>query len=75
MKKFLYIAEGGNLQEMESVSAEMVFRSIAYFYSTNKQIVIIDTETNKATIWRRKIGWDGNLISITNVSENYTIEG
>lgn len=49
---------------MDSVSAEMVYRSISCFYRPSVRIIIIDTETHEASIFTRKIDLDGNLVCI-----------
>lgn len=64
MKKFLYIAEGGRLNFLESTSHEMVYSSIAYFYNPSTRVVVIDTETNEACIFTRTLDKNGNLIAI-----------
>lgn len=64
IKRFMYVAECGNLQYMDSVSAEMVYRSISYFYMPSVRIIIIDAETHEASIFTRKLDRNGNLVCI-----------
>ena len=64
IKRFMYLAEGGNMQYLDSVSAEMVYRGVCYFYSPWKKIIIIDTETHEASIFTRKLDLNGNLVCI-----------
>ena len=64
MKRFLYMAEGGRLNYIDSVSSEMVYSSIAYFYNPSTKVVVIDTETNEASIFTRILDKNGNLIDI-----------
>lgn len=64
IKRFMYIAEKGSINFMDSVSAEMVYRSISCFYQPYTKIVIIDTETHEANIFTRKIDLSGNLVCI-----------
>lgn len=64
MKRFLYMAEGGRLNYLDANSSEMVYRCVAYFYNPSTKIIIIDSETNIANIYTRKIDNNGNLISI-----------
>lgn len=69
IKRFIYLAEKGNINFIDSVSAEMAYRSICYFYMPYTKIIVIDTETNKASIFTRKLDENGNLISIFNELE------
>lgn len=64
IKRFMYVAEKGNINFMDSVSAEMVYRSISCFYQPYTKIVIIDTETHEASIFTRKLDRNGNLVCI-----------
>lgn len=64
MKRFLYMAEGGRLNYLDATSSEMVYRCVACFYSPSTKIIVIDSETNIANIYTRKIDNNGNLISI-----------
>ena len=40
IKRFMYLAEKGNINFMDSVSAEMVYRSVCCFYQPYIKIVI-----------------------------------
>ena len=64
MKRFLYMAEGGRLNYLDADSSEMVYRCVAYFYNPSTKIIVVDSETNVANIYTRKIDNNGNLISI-----------
>ena len=64
MKRFLYIAEGGKLNYLDCTSAEMVYRCVCCFYMPNTEVVVIDTETNEASIFTRTIDKNGNLIEV-----------
>ena len=64
MKRFLYIAEGGKLNYLDCTNAEMVYRCVCCFYMPNTKVVIIDTETNEASIFTRTIDKNGNLIEV-----------
>lgn len=64
IKRFKYLAEKGSINFMDTVSAEMVYRSISCFYQPYTKIVIIDTETHEANIFTRKIDLSGNLVCI-----------
>lgn len=64
IKRFMYIAECGSLQYMDSISAEMVYRSVSCFYRPSVRIIIIDAETHEASIFTRKIDLNGNLVCI-----------
>ena len=64
IKRFMYVAEKGNINFMDSVSAEMVYRSVCCFYQPYIKIVIIDTETHEASIFTRKLDRNGNLVCI-----------
>jgi hypothetical protein len=64
IKRFMYVAECGSLQYMDSVSAEMVYRSISCYYMPSVRIIIIDTETHEASIFTRKLDRNGNLVCI-----------
>ena len=70
MKRFLYMAEGGRLNYLDADSSEMVYRCVAYFYNPSTKIIVIDTETNIANIYTRKIDKNGNLISIFDLLED-----
>lgn len=64
MKRFLYMAEGGRLNYLDATSSEMVYRCVACYYNPSTKIIVIDSETNIANIYTRKIDNNGNLISI-----------
>lgn len=64
MKRFLYIAEGGKLNYLDCTSAEMVYRCVCCFYMPSTKVVVIDTETNEASIFTRTIDKNGNLIEV-----------
>lgn len=64
MKRFLYIAEGGKLNYLDCTNAEMVYRCVCCFYMPSTKVVIIDTETNEASIFTRTIDKNGNLIEV-----------
>lgn len=64
IKRFYYMAEGGRLNIIDSVSHEMVYRSICCWYNPYTKIVVIDAETGKAKIYTRKLDLDGNLVDI-----------
>lgn len=64
MKRFLYIAEGGKLNYLDCTNAEMVYRCVCCFYMPSTKVVVIDTETNIANIYTRKIDLNGNLVCI-----------
>lgn len=64
MKRFLYIAEGGRLNYLDCTSAEMVYRCVCCFYMPSTKVVVIDTETNEASIFIRTIDKNGNLIEV-----------
>ena len=68
MKRFWYMAEGGKLNYLDAnsseISSEMVYRVVACFYNPSTKIIVIDSETNIANIYTRKIDNNGNLISI-----------
>ena len=64
MKRFLYIAEGGKLNYLDCTSAEMVYRCVCCFYMPNTKVVVIDTETNEASIFTITIDKNGNLIEV-----------
>lgn len=64
MKRFLYIAEGGRLNYLDCTSAEMVYRCVCCFYMPSTKVVVIDTETNEASIFTRTIDKNGNLIEV-----------
>lgn len=66
MKRFLYMAEGGRLNYLDAdfSESEMVYRCVACFYNPSTKIIVIDSETNIANIYTRKIDKNGNLISI-----------
>lgn len=63
-KRFLYMTEGGRLNSLDATSSEMVYRSVACFYNPSTKIIVIDTETNIANIYTRKIDLNGNLVCI-----------
>ena len=63
-KRFLYMAEGGRLNSLYATSSEMVYRCVACFYNPSTKIIVIDTETNIANIYTRKIDLNGNLVCI-----------
>ena len=63
-KRFLYIAEGGRLNYLDCTSAEMVYRCVCCFYMPSTKVVVIDTETNEASIFTRTIDKNGNLIEV-----------
>lgn len=68
MKRFLYMAEGGRLNYLDAnsseISSEMVYRVVGCLYNPSTKIIVIDSETNIANIYTRKIDNNGNLISI-----------
>lgn len=64
MKRFLYIGEGGRLNYLDGPDAEMVYRCVCCFYRPSAKVVVIDTETNEASIFTRTIDKNGNLIEI-----------
>lgn len=64
MKRFLYIAEGGRLNYLDCTNAEMVYRCVCCFYMPSTKVVVIDTETNEASIFTRTIDKNGNLIEV-----------
>ena len=64
MKRFLYIAEGGRLNYLDCTSAEMVYRCVCCFYMPSTKVVVIDIETNEASIFTRTIDKNGNLIEV-----------
>ena len=66
IKRFMYLAErcGQGIEYIDSISAEMVYRSICYFYASYVRIIIIDTETHEASIFTRKLDSNGNLVCI-----------
>ena len=64
MKRFLYIAEGGKLNYLDCTNAEMVYRCVCCFYMPSTKVVVIDTETNEASIFTRTIDKNGNLIEV-----------
>lgn len=68
MKRFWYMAEGGRLNYLDAhsseISSEMVYRVVACLYNPSTKIIVIDSETNIANIYTRKIDNNGNLISI-----------
>lgn len=64
MKRFLYIAEGGRLNYLDCTSAEMVYRCVCCFYMPSTKVIVIDTETNEASIFTRTIDKNGNLIEV-----------
>ena len=63
-KRFLYMAEGGRLNYLDCTSAEMVYHCVCCFYMPSTKVVVIDTETNEASIFTRTIDKNGNLIEI-----------
>lgn len=63
-KRFLYMAEGGRLNSLDANSSEMVYRCVACFYNPSTKVIVIDTETNIANIYTRKIDLNGNLVCI-----------
>lgn len=63
-KRFLYMAEGGRLNSLDCTSAEMVYRCVCCFYMPSTKVVVIDTETNEASIFTRTIDKNGNLIEV-----------
>lgn len=64
MKRFLYIAEGGRLNYLDCTNAEMVYRCVCCFYMPSTKVIVIDTETNEASIFTRTIDKNGNLIEV-----------
>lgn len=64
MKRFLYIGEGGRLNYLDGPNAEMVYRCVCCFYKPSAKVIVIDTETNEASIFTRKIDLNGNLVCI-----------
>ena len=73
MKKFFYMAEGGMLQTMHFTNAEMVYRAIACYYMPYRKVIVIDAETNEASMFTREIDKNGNLISITEHLRGITV--
>lgn len=74
MKKFFYMAEGGRLQTMHFTSPEMVYSAIACYYNPSRKVLVIDAETNEASMFTRKLDENGNLISITEHLRGVTID-
>lgn len=63
-KKYFYMAEKGNMCCLNSISHEMVYRSVCYAYAPSKKVVVIDSETFEAKIYNRELDRNGNLLSI-----------
>ena len=63
-KRFLYMAEGGRLNYLDCTSAEMVYRCVCCFYKPSTKVIVIDTETNEASIFTKIIDKNGNLIEV-----------
>lgn len=64
IKRYFYMAEKSNMYYIDSVSHEMVYRSVCYTYQPYTKVVVIDSETFEAKIYTRKLNENGNLISI-----------
>ena len=64
IKRYFYMAEKSYMYHLDSISHEMVYRSVCYAYAPSKKVVVIDSETYEAKIYTRKIDKNGNLISI-----------
>ena len=64
--KFLYMAQGGRLNNIEipKDDPELVYSCICYWYMPSTKIIIINEETKIATIFTRTLDENGNLISI-----------
>ena len=63
-KLYQIIPDGCRMFETVSNTPENAYACVACWYSTNKKVAIVDTETKETNIYTREIDRAGNLVRL-----------